>query len=243
MNWPAISCAMPTYGRPRHVLENSIQCFLDQDYPGIKELVILNDCDEQEFIFDHPEVKIFNVKTRIKPIGAKFNSTIDLCTYDIIAMWEDDDVFLKHRLTYSVQRMKNGVFHTGDAFWESAPKIIQKTSNLFHSTHMYTRQVYELAGKYDTDKDLCSLDVTFVERLRQKLGFYSQTTEDKDIFYIYIWGGSDSYHSSGYGGNVTNVSDLNEIMVKSKISSNKVEIGDIYLEPKLRYNYYDYLPL
>jgi hypothetical protein len=41
MNLPGISCYCATYGRPKKLIENCIQCFLDQDWAGQKELVIL----------------------------------------------------------------------------------------------------------------------------------------------------------------------------------------------------------
>jgi hypothetical protein len=43
MSKPGISCYCSTFGRPVNLVENSIQCFLDQDYDGPKELVILTD--------------------------------------------------------------------------------------------------------------------------------------------------------------------------------------------------------
>ena len=76
MSKPGISCYCSTFGRPVNLVENSIQCFLDQDYDGPKELVILNDLNVQELVFDHPEVKIVNSKERIKPLGKKFNHNL-----------------------------------------------------------------------------------------------------------------------------------------------------------------------
>ena len=58
---PKVSCLCPTYGRPQ-CLEEAIFSFLTQDYQGEKELVILNDLADQTLIFDHPDVKIINVK-------------------------------------------------------------------------------------------------------------------------------------------------------------------------------------
>ena len=121
MSLPGISRYCSTYGRPKRLLENSIQCFLEQDYQGPKELVILNDFDQQELIFNHPEVK-------------------------------------------------------------------------------------------------------------------------KDRFYIYVWAGSQSYHASGHGPDHKNISVMAEDIVKNQIVLNNVQTGKIYLEPKLRYNFCDYLP-
>ena len=241
MSLPGISCYCSTYGRPKRLLENSIQCFLEQDYQGPKELVILNDFDQQELIFDHPEVKIINNSQRITPLGKKFNNNINLCTYDILATWEDDDVFLKNRLSYSFSHMKNGLFHTHSAFYEVAEKNIITAQNIFHSTHMFTREVFEQA-KYDESEDSCALDISLMSKLRQIFGNYTQDIDTKDRFYIYVWAGSQSYHGSGYGPDHKNISVMAEDIVKNQIVLNNVQTGKIYLEPKLRYNFYDYLP-
>ena len=43
---PLVSCLCPTYRRPQ-LLENSIACFLDQNYPADRrELVVLDDAGE-----------------------------------------------------------------------------------------------------------------------------------------------------------------------------------------------------
>ncbi len=53
-NLPAVSCFCLTYGRPR-VLEEAIQSFLQQDYAGAKEMIVLNDYADQTLAFDHPD--------------------------------------------------------------------------------------------------------------------------------------------------------------------------------------------
>ena len=45
---PFVSCLCPTYRRPK-LLENSIACFLAQDYPADRrELIVLDDAGELE---------------------------------------------------------------------------------------------------------------------------------------------------------------------------------------------------
>lgn len=241
MSKPGISCYCSTYGRPTHLLENSIQCFLDQDYDGPKELVILNDFDKQELVFDHPEVKIINSPERIKPLGKKFNDNISLCKYDVLACWEDDDVFLKNRLSYSFEHMKNGIFHTPQAFFERGIKDIILSQNIFHSTHMFTRELFDKVGRY-TEADQCSIDLSIMEKFRKELGHYQQDMDVKDRWYIYVWGGAGSYHGSGWGPSNENISDSAAQIVEMQIEQGHVKTGKIILEPKLRYNFYEYLP-
>jgi hypothetical protein len=242
MSLPGISCYCSTYGRPKRLLENSIQCFLEQDYSGPKELVILNDFNKQELIFDHPEVKIINHPERITPLGKKFNYNIELCKYEILATWEDDDVFLKNRLSYSHDHMINGIFHTHNGFYEKNEKDIVISRNIFHSTHMFERSIFETV-KYDETEDSCSLDLSLMSRLKTKLGEYTQDTNIDNIFYIYVWSGSQSYHGSGHGASYKNISQMAADIVDNQIKNQNVLTGKIFLEPKLRYNFYEFLPL
>ncbi len=241
MSNPGISCYCSTYGRPTELLENSIQCFLEQDYDGPKELVILNDFTKQELVFNHPEVKIINHPERIKPLGKKFNYNISLCKYDILACWEDDDVFLKNRLSYSFYNMKNDIFHTHDAFYEAKARDIQISRNIFHSTHMFTKELFNKVGGYN-ENDVCSIDLSIMEKFRKEVGNYTQDMAVQERFYIYVWQEAHSYHGSGWGPQNENVSDSATEVVENQIKAGQVETGKVILYPRLRYNFYEFLP-
>ena len=98
---PAVSCICPTYGRPA-LLEEAIYCFLQQDYPGPKELIVLNDYAGQTLLFDHPEVRMINLPTRFRTVGEKRNAAVALAAHDLLFVWDDDDIYLPHRLSFSV---------------------------------------------------------------------------------------------------------------------------------------------
>ena len=241
-DFPGISCFCSTYGRPRALIENSIWCFLEQDYAGPKELVILNDFDGQRYFFEHPEVRIINLTERIKPLGRKFNMNVSYCRYPLLAVWEDDDIFLKHRLSYSYNNMRDGIFHSKDAFFERTPPEIEVASNFFHSQHLFTRKLFESVGGYDED-DRCTIDISIMDRFRRQVGDYSQPiARPEDYFYIYVWSGANSFHGSGMGVENERVSDSAADVVKRQVAEGVVETGDIVLNPRPRYNFYDHLP-
>jgi len=215
---------------------------LEQDYQGPKELVILNDFTEQELVFNHAEVRVINYSERIKPLGRKFNINVQFCRYDILAPWEDDDFFLRHRLSFALAHMKNGVFHTHDAFVESAKRQLHLSRNYFHSQHMFTRELFEKVGGYN-ELDKCSIDVSLMGRLRDAVGIYTTTlTNPDDISYVYVWSAGGSYHGSGMGIDNASISDSAAEVVKRHVREGLVETGRVLLEPKLRYNIYDFLP-
>ena len=176
MNLPGISCYCSTYGRPKILIENSIQCFLEQDWAGPKELVILNDFDKQELIFNHPEVKIINTKERIKPLGKKFNENISLCKYDLLATWEDDDIFLRNRLTYSYNNMRDDIFHTHDAFFEKDKFVL---SGMYPEGNVYSTGIGTVSGYM-----VQSGDDYFFKKLEKQFNMKHITVFDSLVYHI-----------------------------------------------------------
>ena len=235
-----VSCYCPTYGRA-HCLEEAIECFLRQDYAGPKELVILNDYSDQQLSFDHPEVKVYNLPYRITPLGAKFNGTVALCSGDVLMCWEDDDIYLPNRISYSLSQMQDEVFHTVTGFLEAEQRVIPPSSNLFHATHALTKRLFDEIGGYP-EKDQCSIDVEFIQKINDKLKRqYSKTIPIEDAFYIYRWSSIDSYHGSGWGPDKTDVSEAVEKLIEAKARQGSVPTGLVELKPNWRYEYGDFV--
>jgi hypothetical protein len=65
-----ISCKCITYGRV-DLLEESLYSFLNQNYDGDSEMLIVNDYPEQKLYFDHPKVRIINLDKTFETIGEK----------------------------------------------------------------------------------------------------------------------------------------------------------------------------
>lgn len=234
---PFVSCYCLTYGRP-HCLAEAIECFLKQDYAGKKELVILNDREDQELVFDHPDVKIINLKERVVPLGRKHNECIRQCSGDILMCWDDDDIFLPHRISYSVNNMRNGIFHTRNGYSEDNIKQLTlfPPNAVAHSTHAYNREVFEAIGGYP-DTDHVAVDQMFMRKIYDRYGEYSATVQEQDIFYIYRWKTVNAYHTSDCDLETTNVSDITKEKVDALIKRGEIPIGRIVLAPKLLYNY------
>jgi glycosyltransferase involved in cell wall biosynthesis len=164
MSLPKVSCFCATYGRPPVLVEEVIESFLRQDYEGEKELVILNDWPMQHLICDAPDVQIVNVQQRLTPIGKKFNETVALCSGEILFPWEDDDIYMPWRLSYSVERLQNGMFHTGNAFWMPRPNYVEYCDNLHHCNLAVSRKLFDAVGGY-SEADIMEVDQVLFERL------------------------------------------------------------------------------
>lgn len=234
---PKISCLCPTYGRPRQ-LEHAIESFLRQDYAGQKELIVLNDYGEQTLVYDHPDVRIVNLPDQIRPLGAKFNATADLATGDLLAIWEDDDIYLPWRLSYSLKNLnENNIYHTASAWFEESEKKLVPSRNLYHCNLIMSRDVFESIGRYSEVRDSGSIDVLLFDELRKRYGIITQEIPDAYRFYIYRWGTSGGYHASGWSTNI-----VSELAAQYVQQHNRTR-GIVELRPHWAYEYTNYLPV
>ncbi len=91
-----ISVLTLTYKR-HHILEEAIESFLRQDINYPKEMVIINDNKDAEYIFDHPDVRIINLKDRFTSISEKLKWGFNQCKYDYIYRLDDDDLIINFK--------------------------------------------------------------------------------------------------------------------------------------------------
>ena len=236
---PKVSCFCPTYGRIS-LLEEAVYSFLAQDYDGEKELIILNDFSEQTIFYDHPEIKIINSKERITPLSKKFNECISYCSGEYIFVWEDDDIYLPWKISLSIKRLNaDGIFHTGNAFFNTREDKLSVCSNLHHSSLCMSSKCWQSVGNYTVlETDTCDLDIVLFDKISKLYKKVSQIVEPKDIFYIYRFGSTKDYHASMFSAAAkTNVSDKAKAYVEEKIKQNREYVGEIFLSPNWKYDY------
>jgi glycosyltransferase involved in cell wall biosynthesis len=114
---PAVTCICPAEGRVER-LEEAIHSFLRQDYPGEKELIVLNDIEGQTLVYDHPEVQVVNVPRRFHSAAEKHKAAVGLASHDLIFPWPEDDICLPHRLSFSVAHLApRAVLFKADKVW------------------------------------------------------------------------------------------------------------------------------
>jgi len=240
MSYPFISCKCITYGRVKF-LEESIYSFLKQDYKGKKELIIVNDYPEQTLIFDHPEVKIFNLKDTFKTIGEKENFAVEQCSGDLIAVWDDDDIALSNHLNNISKFFVNGSFllHWQKGVFYNEPNITAITS-LGNSGIVYSKKIWEEIGGHPLEN--AGYDTTFVDTIYKKTksrGIVKASPPDNEVSWFYMWGGRD-YHMSGMGTdtpNRKNVVERHKEHIETQKKNGNIPIGDIVLEPKWSRDY------
>jgi hypothetical protein len=102
-----ILCLCPTYGRPR-LLANAIACFEAQDHQD-RFLLALDDAGQIE-----PQTgdrfRILSVPNRYQSLPAKYNALLNYAggSFDAVAVWDDDDIYLPWHLTSVSLALANG---------------------------------------------------------------------------------------------------------------------------------------
>lgn len=205
----SVSCLCLTYGRP-HMLEEAIESFLRQDWNGKKELIVVNDYIHQEIIYSHPEVKIINLRERIKTLGEKRAYSVQQAQYDNLLPWDDDDICLPWRISETMKTLEQNQYYKCPHAWTMNNNIIEKQPgyNLYHAASAYTRWLYDKAGGY---KALNGGEDADLEKRFQKVGnheaeYWPHTILPWErLYYIYKWI-HGSFHTTG-------CSNLNNIRV------------------------------
>lgn len=235
---PPVSCICLTYGRPE-VLEEAVYSFLQQDYAGPKELVVLNDHGGQILEFEHSEVRVVNVPVRFRTLGEKRNAALALAAHDLIFVWDDDDIHLPHRISFSVRSLdpKKG-FYRPSGVWRKANGAV--FAGTFHGAACWSRRLFDRVRGYPAESN--GEDRFFDERLQARFPDRIGTTpiRPEEIFYIYRWGGTDSYHISGYGdrerGKNGGYAEV-EAFVRKQVAEGWVLEGQILLKPHWKEDY------
>ena len=207
-----VSCLMPTFNRfPNYgnLINESLESFLRQDYPN-KELIICNDTPNQELVFDHPQVKVFNVPERFPTLSDKLIWMMERAEGDVLCRWDDDDISLAWRLSYSMNMMGDKIEWRPENHWycpNVTTQTVQKGSihltehpGNTHAMGIWRREVLGKIGGYPPKacgwEDQAFNQAMFHMKVAPWMG---DLIPLEHIFYLYRWGVSPN-HLSGVGG-------------------------------------------
>lgn len=233
-----ISCKCITYGRTEYIVE-IIESFLRQDYPKDKcELVIVNDYPLQTLVYDHPQIRIFNMPETFATIGEKENFAVSMCKYDTIALFDDDDCCLPNHLS-NINKYFPGhdLLHWNTGIFMNHHKI-EKVGPIGNAGIVYSKQIWEKVGKHELEN--AGYDMTFVVKIRNAGGKIARVVmPEEEASFIYTWGGG-SYHMSGQG---TDRPDRENVLIRHARHienlrlQGKIPTGIINLIPEWKHDY------
>src|SRR5579872_6255183 len=240
-NRPPVSCFCLTYGRP-WLLEEAIHSFLLQDYAGEKEMIVLNDYADQILELDHPEVQVINLPKRFRTLGEKMNAAVALAAHDLLFTWDDDDIYLPHRLSFSVANFDpaQGFFKATAAWVWNADGLSGPVHNRFHAASCWSRGRFETIGGYAADGS--GTDAIFERELEARFpgATAPRAVTLQEIYYVYRWAGTGSHHLSGFGGTRPGRNGgYAEVAaaVEEKARRGEIPLGRVVLQPGWRHDY------
>lgn len=210
MSSPLVTCVCPTYKRPQ-LLQNALACFLAQEYER-KHLIILDDAGQFGEQSGDNWV-LHTAQSRFHTLPAKYNALAELVSPDteIIAVWEDDDVYLPHHLTALVDAHLCSVASGGAEYY--VPKKIfsnygctrgetveESAIGRFHGAWGFSKRLFDAVGGYPDTGQL-----NFDQQLGVRLstadfagGGVKHYDDNRSPSYIYRWG-NGVYHGSQCG--------------------------------------------
>jgi len=232
---PFVSCLCVTFARPS-LLEEAIQSFLNQDYQGRKELIILNDFHMQTLSFEHPEVLVINLPKKVNTLGEKRNMIAALSSGDVLFPWDDDDICLPFRLSQSVRSLlenNDQYYKPYSAFLWNSNAISSIERYNFHAQCCYSREMFNRIFYRATG---AGEDLLFDNRVREILGKEVRSeVSTRENFYLYRWAGTSSYHISA----MNHEDGESQVLAQSVQSAQRNEIatGVIELTPRWKMDY------
>ena len=239
MKYPFISCKCITYGRV-DTLEEAIQSFLLQEYPGKKELIIVNDYPLQKLVYNHPEIKIFNIDGTFATIGDKENFAIEQCSGELIAVWDDDDIALSNHLSNIAKfwREDANILHWETGVFYNEPNIT-KIMGIGNSGIVYSKKVWEQIGKSPIQN--AGGDTTLVNKIHSlgRAHVIDAKMPDSEASWFYMWGGR-GYHQSGQGTDTAdrpNIIQRHSDYIEELRQKNLILTGNVYLNPHWNKDY------
>lgn len=236
---PLISAKCITAGRI-HCLKEAIYSFLIQEDSEDCEMVIVNDYEKQNIIFEHPRVRVYNIPP-VPNIGLKENIAISLCRGKIIATWDDDDIALPHHIK-NIKKFfdinKTSILHwRKGVYYEENTGKVSVNVPLGNSGIVYSKNAWEKSGFYPLEN--AGADQIFCNNIYKTFGYESVVHAEPEIpSWIYKWGQPMVYHLSGEGADTKskkNVVQRHREYLQS--IENYIPKGDVIIFPTWELNY------
>lgn len=195
-----IVCLMPTYGRTKRLLQNSLACFQAQNHEE-KLLIIYDDLgtlNNTKRVADN--IYIMTTPHRSRSVGHKYNVMVDFASimipdFEAVAVWDDDDVYLPNYLathSLSLQEKRWSKPSTIISAYHDPPAF-ELSSGRFHGSIAIHRNLLVACGGW-----IDTVRATFDQEMLAKLNSYTSSSDPGgDPQYIYRWQTSKAGHCSG----------------------------------------------
>lgn len=237
MKLPFISAICLQYGDVPQ-LEDSLGCFLSQDYQGEHEIVILNSFSRQKLQFEHPRVRIINLLERPPSLADCRNMAVEHALGTHIVIWDSDDAFAPWYLSTIAKHFGDGEWAWMDKQFSIVGWKIKEIVKGSMNSVVFTKEAWSRIGGYHGGLNVGE-DRQFVGRLTSAMKGQRITLAPEEIGFLYSWG-EGNYHISGEGedrpGRRVSYDRVRQDMEK-RVSNGRARTGEITLVPAAKRDY------
>lgn len=198
---------MPTFGRPQRLIENSIECFLRQNYAD-KFLLILND-DGREVDHLRPidRVGMATSPTRFPSLPEKYDYMVELAksafSPHAYVVWDDDDVYLPHHLTAHAYALSQFAWSKPSKVWSTytGHPNLELGAGRFHGSIAVWGHILQRVGGWrgvmpEGEAQRADFDQRMIQALA-KNGVPGDPCEYYPSSYVFRWGDTGANHCQG----------------------------------------------
>lgn len=170
-------CLMPTYGRRAELLENTLACFLSQEYPAHqRRLFIFDDLGTlKKTKIPDDSIIVWSRTNRSESIGHKYNEMLDKVKtgkrwrdwdVDAVVVWDDDDLYFPWHLSVVAETLKVHPWCKPSLIWNAYfdPVKLFDPAGGYHGSIAIGRELLEQVGGWIPTKD-----GTFDQQMMDKL--------------------------------------------------------------------------
>lgn len=198
-----VSCLMLTYNKfpsAELVVAEAVESFLRQTHAD-KELVIVNDTPGQTLRLnkDYDNIRLINLPYRVRSLGEKCNIAAAMATGDYLMRWDDDDISLPWRVSFTLSNIGTAGYWKPSHSWFMRSKANILLMCGYMGACCISRKTFDKIQGYPfigvgEDQAIEKSVAASGDLLTVK------SVSAADAFYIYRWDGTSS-HVSGAGDN------------------------------------------
>lgn len=199
---PTVACLCPTYGRPKHLIANTIACYLAQDYPEERrELLILDDLGNVRIDDELAQrgVKVISTSQRYKSLPDKYNALRKLSNATVQIVWEDDELYLPHHVSSYVDVLFANRWSHPATVWSTytGKPDIEQSGGRFHAALGFRTAFLDAIGGWpetdepNFDQQLIALATRNAPPARPNSG------PNEIPSYVFRWADTGATHGQG----------------------------------------------
>lgn len=194
-----ILCLCPTYGRPLHLLQNTLACFQAQTHAN-RHLLICDDLGNLEHtIVEDEKVTIVSRKDRFNSLPEKYNWMWRNHPADAYCVWEDDDLYLPRHLEAHNRILEDFPFSYPSYIFSTRRHNLQvvPTNGFYHASLAFRSESLETVGGW-IETRRSDFDLQFINKVKAEFTWGDCSNFGQNPTYTYRWEETNAIHGQDF---------------------------------------------